>query len=135
MPIAPDPNASDLTLMAKSWGLFSSYPLTVYSSLFYFLCLRACVHACVCVCVCVCVCALCAQSCPTICDQLGCSPLGSSLSGIFQARILQWVSISFSRGSSQPRDQTHVSCVSCIGRQILYQCTIWEASTFCTDNK
>ena len=59
MPIAPDPNASDLTLMAKSWGLFSSYPLTVYSSLFYFLCLRACVHVCVCVCVCVCVRALC----------------------------------------------------------------------------
>ena len=34
--------------------------------------------------------------------------------GIFQARILEWVAISFSRGSSQPRDQTHVSCVSCI---------------------
>ena len=41
--------------------------------------------------------------------------------GIFQARILVWFAISFSRGSSQPRDQTHVSCIYCVGRQILYQ--------------
>ena len=40
--------------------------------------------------------------------------------GFFQARILEWVAISFSRGSSQPRDQTCVSCVSCISRQICY---------------
>ena len=46
-----------------------------------------------------------------------CSPPGSSVHGISQARILEWVVISFSRGSSQPRDQTHVSS---IGRQILY---------------
>ena len=39
--------------------------------------------------------------------------------GILQARKLEWVVISFSRGSSQPRDQTHISCISCIGRQIL----------------
>ena len=45
-------------------------------------------------------------------------PPGSSVHGIFQARILEWVAISFSRGTSQPRDQTRVSCV---GRQILYQ--------------
>ena len=45
------------------------------------------------------------------------SLLGSSLYGISQARILEWVAISFSKGSSLPRDQTHVSC---IGRQILY---------------
>ena len=38
----------------------------------------------------------------------------------FQARILEWVAISSSGGSSQPRDGTHVSCVSCIGRQVLY---------------
>ena len=50
-----------------------------------------------------------------------CSPPGSSVHGILQARILEWVAISSSRGSSQPRDQTHVSCVSFIGRQILYQ--------------
>ena len=37
------------------------------------------------------------------------------------------VAISCSRGSSQPRDQTHISCISCIGKQILYHCTTWEA--------
>ena len=61
-----------------------------------------------------------AQSCPTLCDPLDCSLPGSSVHGIFQARILEWVAISFSRGSSWPRDQTWVSCVSCIGRQVLY---------------
>ena len=44
------------------------------------------------------------QSCPTLCDPMDCSPLGSSVHGIFQARILEWVAISFSRGSFQPRD-------------------------------
>ena len=44
--------------------------------------------------------------------------------GIFQARILEWVAISSFRGSSQPRDRT---CISCTGRQILYQCATWEA--------
>ena len=64
------------------------------------------------------------QSCPTLCDHMDCSPSGSSIHGIFQARILEWVAISSSRGSSRPRDQTHVSCVSCIGRQILYQLSL-----------
>ena len=45
----------------------------------------------------------------------------------FQARILEWVAISYSRGSSQCRDQTYISCVSYIGRQILYHCASWEA--------
>ena len=40
------------------------------------------------------------------------SPPGSSVHGIFQARVLEWVAISFSRGSSQPRDQTQVSCIA-----------------------
>ena len=44
---------------------------------------------------------------------MDCSPLDSSVHGIFQARVLEWVAISFSRGSSQPRDQTCVSCHSC----------------------
>ena len=48
-----------------------------------------------------------------------CSPPGSSVYGIFQARILEWVDIPSSRGSSWPRDQTRVSCISCIGRWIL----------------
>ena len=49
---------------------------------------------------------VCAQSCPTLCDLMDCSPPGSSVHGIFQARVLQWVTISFSRVSSQPRDWT-----------------------------
>ena len=46
-----------------------------------------------------------AQSCPTLCNPMDCSPSGSSVHGIFQARILEWVAISFSKGSSRPRDQ------------------------------
>ena len=67
------------------------------------------------------------QSCPTLCDPMDCKPPGSSVHGIFQARILEWVAISSSRESSQPGDQIHISCVSCIGRQVLYLCTIREA--------
>ena len=58
------------------------------------------------------------------CDPMDCTPPGSSVHGILQARILEWVAIFFSRGSFQPRDQTHVSC---LGRQILYHCTTREA--------
>ena len=54
-----------------------------------------------------------AQWCPTLCDPMDCSPPGSSVHGIFQARILEWVGISSSRVSFWPRDQTHVSCFSC----------------------
>ena len=63
-----------------------------------------------------------AQSCPTICDQMDCSLPGSFGHGIFQERILELVAISYSRGSSRPKDQTLVSCVSCIGWLILYHC-------------
>ena len=48
------------------------------------------------------------QSCPTLCDLMDCSPASSSVHGILQARILEWVAIPFSRGSSQPRDWTQV---------------------------
>ena len=58
---------------------------------------------------------------------MDCSPSGSSVPGILQARILEWVAMPFSRGSSQPRDRTHISQVSCIGRQILYHWAIMEA--------
>ena len=54
-----------------------------------------------------------------LCDPMDCSPPGSPVHGILQARILKWVVISYSTGSSQPRDWTHVSCISwdsCIGR-------------------
>ena len=50
-----------------------------------------------------------AQSCLTLCDPMGCSLPGSSVHGIFQAIVLEWIAISFSRGSSQPRDWTRVS--------------------------
>ena len=49
------------------------------------------------------------QSCPTLCDHKDYSPPGSSVHGISQARILEWIAISFSKGSSQPRDQIQVS--------------------------
>ena len=52
--------------------------------------------------------------CPTLCDLMDCSPPGSSVYGILQARILEWVAMASSRGSFRPRDQTCVSCVSCI---------------------
>ena len=60
-----------------------------------------------------------AQSCPTLCDPMDCSRPGSSVHGIFQARILKWVAIPFSRESSQPRDRTWVSHI--VGRCF----TIW----------
>ena len=56
---------------------------------------------------------VCAQLCPTLCDPLDCNLPGSSVYGISQARILKQVAFSYSRGSSQPRDWTHASCVSC----------------------
>ena len=59
------------------------------------------------------------QSCPTLCNPMDCSLSGSSVHGIFQARVLEWVAISFSTGSSRPRDRTQVSHIA--GRQF----TIW----------
>ena len=57
---------------------------------------------------------------PTLWDPLNCSPPDSSIHGILQARIMEWVAISSSRGSPQPRGPTGISCISCIGSQILY---------------
>ena len=61
-----------------------------------------------------------AQSCPTLWDPTDCSPPGSFAHGTLQARIPEWVTIPFSRGSSRPRDRTCVSYVSCLGTQVLY---------------
>ena len=55
-----------------------------------------------------------AQPCPTLCDPMDCSLPGSSVHGVFEARILVWVAISSSGGSFRPRGWTWVSCVSCI---------------------
>ena len=77
-----------------------------------------------------CLCAKPPHSCPTLCDTMDCSPANSSLHGILQARILEWVSMPSSKGSSQPRDWTQVSYVSCIGRRVLYyQCHLRSTST------
>ena len=65
-----------------------------------------------------------AQSRPILCDPRDCIPPVSSMHGILQATILEWVVISFPRGSSWLRDRT---CVSCIGKQILYHWATWEA--------
>ena len=71
-----------------------------------------------------CCCCLVTQSCLTLREPMDCSPPGFSVCGILQARILEWVAISFSRGSSpprdcidrwiQPKDQTHVSCIGSV---------------------
>ena len=60
-------------------------------------------------------------SCLTLCDPMNCSPPGSCVHGILQARILERIAISSSKGSSWPRGQSHFSYASCIGRQFLYQ--------------
>ena len=59
------------------------------------------------------------QSYPTLCDPLDCNPPGSSVHGILQARILEWVAMPSSQGSSWPRDGNCISYVSCIGRRVL----------------
>ena len=58
------------------------------------------------------VCILITQSCLIICDPMDCSPRGSSVHGIFQARVLEWVVISFCTGSSRHRNRTRVSCIA-----------------------
>ena len=62
-----------------------------------------------------------AQSCPTLCDPMDCSLSGSSIHGIFQARVLEWIAISFSRGSSWPRNRTQVSRIA--GRRFTFWAT------------
>ena len=57
---------------------------------------------------------------PTLCDHMDCSPPGSSVHGILQSKIWEWVSVPSSRRPSGTRDRTSISCVSCIDRWILY---------------
>ena len=68
------------------------------------------------------------QLCPTRCDLVDCSPSGSSVHGILQARILEWIAIPFSRGSSQPRNQTLVSCAAVSHQGIV--CQVSRNSTY-----
>ena len=89
-------------------------------------------------------CGLVTKLCPTLCDPMDCSPPGSSVHGICQARILEWVAFPFSRASSQPRDHTHVSISaggfftteppkksnSLLGNGLFF-CPVWLANGLC----
>ena len=72
------------------------------------------------------------QSCPTLCDPMDCSLPGSSVHGILQARVLEWVAISFSRASSRPRDQTQVSLIG--GRRFTMLTTLQNTPKSATLN-
>ena len=103
----------------KKWGLSGSLEkpighlrLTVALSFFIY------IH-------CLCVCSSVIHSCQTLYKPMDCSLPGFSVHGISQARILEWVAISFSRASSWPRDQTRFSCFSCTGRWVLYHCNTY----------
>ena len=76
-------------------------------------------------------CVLVTQSSLTLGNPMDCSPPGSSVHGISQARILEWVAISYSRGSSRCRDRTRVYCV---GKRILYHLNHQESPTICLCN-
>ena len=69
-------------------------------------------------------CVLVSQSCPTLCDSMDCNPLHSSVHEIFQSRTLEWIAIPFSRGCSQPRDQTWVFFIVC---RVFTTWATWEA--------
>ena len=83
------------------------------------------------------------QLCRSLCGPMDCSPQGSAVYGIFQTRILEWVAISSSRGSSWPRDLTCVSYISCVDRQIFFfyfyhqwhlRSTKWAVKTYKKDS-
>ena len=93
-------------------------PFSLFLWFVYYVCMCVCVHA-----------HTHAQSCYTLCNSMNCSLPGSFVHGVFQARILEWVAISSSRWSSWPRNWAHISCVSCIVRQILYHCTTYMTLT------
>ena len=80
----------------------------------------------------VCVCVKSLQSCPPLCDPVDCSPPGSSVHGSLWARILERIAMPSSRGSSQPRDQTLVSCISALAGGIFTTSATWEAHPYLT---
>ena len=93
-----------------AFNYFGSRTLKIH--VMFFLCGGLKSELCVCVCVFLCLCLLVAQSCLTLCNPIYCSPPGSSLHGILQAKTLELVVIPFSSESSWPRGQTWVSCTS-----------------------
>ena len=92
--------------MKRHWSKGAKFQFCKVNKFWRF---KACIHAC-----------SVTQLSPTLCDPKDCV---SSVHGIILARILEWVAISSSRRSSWPRYRTHVSCVSCTGKQILYHWT------------
>ena len=99
-----DSSALEISLFSPVYLLIQSF-LNLYN-IFLLQAINLVLHVC-----------MCAQLCPTLCKSRNCSPSGSAVHGISQARILERVVIAFSRGSSLPRDW---ACISCIGRWILY---------------
>ena len=67
------------------------------------------------------------QSCPSVCDSMNCSLPDSSIHGILQARVLEWVAMPSSRRSSQPRNRTCVSYISCTAGEFFTTSATWEA--------
>ena len=112
-------SSQKMVLMVNSHWLYRAIFLISVSSLFTDLYVFV-------VCVCVCVCVLSPSDVWLFMTPMDGSPPGSSVYGIFQARLLEWIVISSSRGSCRPRGQTCISWVSCIDRQILYHCSSWE---------
>ena len=78
-----------------------------------------------------CVCAKSLQLCPTLCDLMEGNLPGSSVHGILEARILEWVAMLSSRGSSWPRDWTCISCLPALGGEFFTTSTTWEALWNC----
>ena len=81
------------------------------------------------------VCCACTQRlwfCLSLWDPMDCSPPGSSVHGLLQARILEWVAMPSSRESSQPKDQTHVSCISCIAVEFFTHWTMGKPAPIWT---
>ena len=119
VPSDPPEKLLEFKVLHKWWCVYHTYShvlyiyyITTYTMIYIYIYILSCW--------------LCAQSCLTLCNPMDCSLPGSSIHGIFQARILEWVAISFCRGSTRPKDRTHLSCVSCLDRQILYHYTTWE---------
>ena len=96
-------NILSLKKMCRLWGIYISVCLYVH----------------------VLVCSV-THLCPTLCDSIDCSSPGSSLPGIFQARILEWVAVSYSGGFSWPRDWTLISWVPALADILFTSCTTWE---------
>ena len=103
LPPAPAGQTGRIQMLCSSlqpMGVFSSIPEEKRGCSSYLLFMRACLHA------------KSLQSCPTLYDPMDCSPPGSPVRGILQARILEQVAMPSSRGSSQPRDRTQVSLIA-----------------------